>query len=276
MNATRQDYQSGIAAALDAARQSVEVHKLDGDVVVVASAPGASHQVLNLEKWRPEPARPRGTVRAVTADGFCASVGEKLRAEVLTVIYADPDTCKLVAVLNDDGWRDDRVDLDLRPTPEWTLWTGHQGLGSQEKFAAVIEEGADEIVTPSPVSMLELAQTFHASTSAKFKQAGRLQDGRTQFTYEEEIDAKAGDGGALAIPAEFTLGLRPFFGADRIEVKARLRYRLTRGDLQIGYFLHRSDDVRRGAFTEVVERVAEKLQQPLVEGSPAAPATAVS
>lgn len=272
MNVNRQDYQTDVAAALDAAQPSVEVIEIDGDLHVIATAPGASAQTIHLERYRSEPSRPRGTVRAVTAAGFVTAVETRGKTGVL---YADPDACKLVAVLNDGGWRDDRVDLDLRPTPEWALWTGHQGLTSQEKFAAVIEEGAEEIVTPSPVSMLELAQTFHASTSAKFKQAGRLVDGRTQFTYEEEVDAKAGEGGALAIPAEFTLGLRPFFGADRIEVKARLRYRLSRGDLQIGYFLHRADDVRRAAFEEVTASVGSALGLPLVAGSPASPVTPI-
>lgn len=273
MNGNRQDYQTDVAAALDAAEPSVRVEAIDAEVdaVVIASPVGATHAVVNLEKYRNVPWRPRGTVRAVSADGFIAAVGVRGGTGTL---YADPDACKLVAVLNDDGWRDDRVDLDLRATPEWTLWTTNQGLKAQSAFAVVIEEGAEEIVTPSSVTMLELAQTFHASTSAKFKQAGRLQDGRTQFTYEEEIDAKAGDGGALSIPAEFTLALRPFFGADRIEVKARLRYRLSRGELQIGYFLHRADDVRRAAFDDVTAKVSGALDLPLVAGSPASPVTA--
>lgn len=271
---SREEYTSDVAAALDAADELVQTAEVTPGLHVIATRSTAASKTIHTERFAQYPERSRGTVKAVTQDGFVRALG--LVVSDRAVVYANPDTCQLVAVVNDDragdaGWRDHRIELDLRPTPEWDLWTKHQGLGSQEKFANVIEEGQAEIVDPSPTVMLDLAQTFAATTAAKFRQAGRLQDGRQQFVYEEEIDAKAGESGSLAIPAEFLLGLRPFFGADRYEVLARLRYRLSRGELQIGYQLHRPEDVKRKAFDELVTAVESRTDLPLVHGIPAAP-----
>lgn len=271
---TREEYTSDVAAALDATEDLVQTAELTPGLHVIATRSTATSKTIHTERFEQRPERPRGTVKAVTQDGFVRAL--ELVVADRAVVYANPDTCQLVAVVNDDragdaGWRDHRIELDLRPTPEWDLWTKHQGLGSQEKFANVIEEGQAEIVDPSSTVMLDLAQTFAATTAAKFRQAGRLQDGRQQFVYEEEIEAKAGESGSLAIPAEFLLGLRPFFGADRYEVLARLRYRLSRGELQIGYQLHRPEDVKRKAFDELVAAVESRTDLPLVHGIPAAP-----
>ncbi|MEJ7846265.1 MAG: DUF2303 family protein [Acidimicrobiales bacterium] len=235
-------------------------------------------EVIDIEPWQATPTRHRGTVTALTGPGFAIAVQTHMEVEAYAAaVYADADACQLVAVLNDDsggivGWRDHRVLLDLRPTPEWTLWTNGQGLGKQARFAETIEQGEAEIVRPSATEMLDLAQTFHAATAAKFKAGNRLQDGRQQLVYEEDIQASAGGAGTAAIPSEFLVGLRPFHGAERYEVRARLRFLVRGGELSIGYFLHRADEVRRLAFADVVAKVAEDLSSlPLIEGRPAAP-----
>jgi len=265
-----------VAAALDAAEPAA--HILDGPDSLswlVARRTGHIVEIIDSERLCDGPRRPNGTVQAVTADGFVTAVERRHLDE--TTLYADPEGCGLVAVINDDhfdraGWRDHRVNLSLRPTPEWLLWSNGQGLHGQEKFAEIIEAGQDEIVDPTAAEMLDLAQTFHASTTAKFRQAGRLSDGRTQFVYEEDVHAAAGEAGNLSVPQQFTVAVRPFYGADRYKVVCRLRYRLRGGELTIGYQLHRPDDVRRDAFEKVVDVVAHRLDgTPLVHGTPASP-----
>lgn len=264
--------ESDIAAALDAARPlGVDLPLVDGRVVTLLTPNDVQRQIVDLERYGERPVRSRGNITTLTAAGFTEAVVLRASGIGSQVVYADHDKCALVAVLNDDlaaaaGWRDYRVLLELRSTPEWAHWTTHQGLGAQAKFAEAIEEGENEIVEPAALELLELAQTFHAHTAATFKQGGRLKDGRTQFVYEEDVDAKAGESGQLTIPSEFTVALRPFHGATPVKVKARLRWRLSRGELQIGYFLHRVDDIRRAAFAEVVDAVRDELSLPVVEG----------
>jgi uncharacterized protein YfdQ (DUF2303 family) len=217
------------------------------------------------------PLRSRGTVTVHSAPSFVAAVQDRAGDCGATVVYADEVVNKLVAVLNDDttgdpGWRDYRVELGLRRTSEWDHWRNNQGLKAQKEFALVIEDGLDEIRSPAAATMLELAQTFTASIGAKFKQQARLDNGARQLTYEEEIDAKAGNAGALVIPAEFTLEVRPFYGSGSHPIQARLRFEIKGGELSIGYFLVRPHEVEREAFAFMVDQVETGLELTAIRG----------
>lgn len=274
-----------IAAALDAARENVTV--LTGDTpaaLPVARRNDVAVEILDYEKFLPEPVRARGTVRVFTAEGFTAAYQHRTvdDARYGAVIYADPDQCRLVAVIDDDygahpGWREHRVQLDLKTTDEWTLWHNGQGYGTQEAFAEVVEAGEKEIVDPSATTMLDIAQTFHATVGAKVKRANRLSDGRTQFVYDEDIEASAGAAGELTIPGTFTIRVRPFLGSEPVEVECRLRYRVERGGaFKIGYQMDRPDEVKRESFArDVLDQVRVALPDAIViEGVPAGPTPA--
>lgn len=274
-----------VASALAAAEEHALVldHQADGHLIVVAHPTDRQIQKLDLEQYLPAPTRQRGTIRALTAEGFVDAFAHRARGadDSVAAVYADIDNVKLVAVLNDDeagatGWGDHRITYQPQHTPEWNHWVKRQGLHPQDKFAEALEGGELEIRNPSATVMLDLAQTFHASTTAKFKQAGRLKDGRTQLVYEEEIEAKAGEGeGIVDIPDSFTIEVRPFYGAEPVEVRCRLRYRLERGTLAIGYTIIRPDEIVRDSFVaDVVGHVREALAGfPVVEAIPADPIT---
>lgn len=261
-----------VGAALDAARPNIDTVDAVNGAVVVAHRDDVLIDTHDLERFAANPTRSRGNRAALTADGFTDLV--KRFGYEGTTVYANVDSCSLVAVLNDDyedpGWRDDRVTFTPTPTPEWKHWTEHQGLTEQGKFAEVIEAGETEIRTPSATIMLQIAETFHASTQAKFKQAGRLKDGRVQLVYEEDIDAAAGEG-LVAIPDVFVIEVRPFYGAEPVSVECRLRYRLDRGELKIGYFIHRPAEILRESFIgDVKAQVAEQVPYPVVDAHPPA------
>lgn len=148
----------------------------------------------------------------------------------------------------------------LRRTPEWQAWLDGQGLGPQVRFAERIEDGLPEIADPAAATMLEIAQTFHAATSATFQSGNRLTDGRTQFAYLEDVKASAGSKpGTVEIPETFTIVVRPFIGAEPYKVTARLRYRLKGGELTIGYTLVRPNEVELDAFRAVASVVQDGL-----------------
>lgn len=270
---------SGVAAALDAAEKHAQVIDANGDgtLLVVAHRNDRQIKEIDLERYEDRPLRHRGTVKALTADGFIATYKQLSTGFDVAVVYAHPDKTALVAVLNDDhheagpGWRDHRIELALQATPEWLHWTNHQGLHSQAYFAEAIEEGQDEIVgTPNATVMLEIAQKFEASVGGKFRQEGRLDDGSVKYSYEETVEAKVGDG-LIPVPKSFTVRLRPFWGAQPVDVQARVRSTCRGGELKIGYVLHRPDEVRRDAFaTDVVDHVRVELADAtVIEGVPA-------
>jgi len=215
------------------------------------------------DQYADAPRRARGTVSVHDGASFVTAITQRGEA----VVYADEEKLALVGVLNDDfadapGWRDHTVSLALRPTNEWAAWKAGSGqIGSQEVFARRIEDGLPEIVSPDGATMLELAQTFHASTETKFRSGIRLADGQTQFLHDEDIKASAGaKPGTITIPDTFTLGVAPFIGAVKYEVTARLRYSLKQGQLSIGYVLVRPEDVERDAFNAVLADVATAMK----------------
>lgn len=270
---TDTDQQGDVAAALAYAEDNHQPATVDlGDrIKLVRLRAGETWQKHDVgDRSRPE--RARGTIDVYDAESFATSVQQREAALADVVVYVNEDTCSLTAVLNDDfagspGWRDHRVDLALRATPEWRAWVGGEGLGGQERFAQRIEDGEPEIVqpdgkadTPSAADLLDIAQTFKADTEVKFKQGTRLQNGAVQLTYEENVTASAGGAGKqVTIPEVFYLGVRPFIGSPAFEVKARLRWRIKRGnaggELEIGYLLFRPEEVLRHAFLKVADEL---------------------
>lgn len=200
--------------------------------------------------------------------------------EDFTTVWVDPQERTIVAVLNDarngeSAWRDHRATLRLERTPEWKRWLDHDSGGSrnpqlldQEEFARHIERSELDIVDPEAAELLEIAQTFYATTAAEFRSGTRLQSGEVQFTWVEDTSATAGRNGQLPIPAKFRLLIAPFTGEEKCAVEALLRYRIRDGKLRIGYELVRPEDVERDAMDLVAERLRGNVRRVYL-GSPA-------
>lgn len=217
-----------------------------------------TNALLALE---PTPRRSHGTVLVDSANDVITAVEQRRLNGVPPVVYTQPRDLTITAVLNDDhddtpGWGDYVVTAQLRRTPEWAAWLNGQGLHTQDEFAEFIEDHLEDIETPPAAEMLELAQTFQAHTTARFSRASRLSSGVVALNYVEDQTVAAGDDGAITIPSEFTLVIRPFDGCDRYRVTARLRYRVGQGTLQIGWKLHRPEDIEATVMDEQVAAVA--------------------
>lgn len=278
-------------AVIDTATRAAEPTVLDRterfhSVVVPA---GGTLEVIDLEKqldrYRERPRRKQGTFRVHDAESFVSYLGKHGLPE--SEVWADVTTSNLIAVVNahateailDEpgadavdadqgaGWADHRVEYAVRPTQAWTTWLSSDGkLLDQNSFAELIEDRAVDIVAPAAADMLELAQTFQATIGVSFESSKLLSSGQRQLEYKETVDSRAGHRGRLEIPKEFTLGLVPFEGADPYKVTARFRYRITDGQLRIGYRLERPQDVMREAFLGVVDKVSEAVSQPVYRG----------
>lgn len=178
-------------------------------------------------------------------------------------IYADPDARTITAVFNDqrsgNGWRDHRASFTAELTPEYTLWSrNNKRKMPQAEFAEFIEDNIADLQGAEGTNLLAVATTIQASTGIAFSSARRLQDGQTQLTYNETIDAKAGTDGALKIPQMFELGLRLFKNGPGFKIKARLKYRLGGGAVNFWYELDRPERALEAAFDEYVQAVREK------------------
>lgn len=237
-----------------------------GEAWLVNVPPGYSQKDITdlVEKAAPVPFRKRGNVSlgdVVSLLAYCADQKEQDRA----YIYADPEARSITAVFNDQrdaglpGWRDHRAVFKAEFTPEFQLWMSHNKQHkSQTDFAEFIEDNLADLQGDDAALLLNVASTIQASSGINFASARRLQDGQTQLTYNEVIDAKAGADGALKIPQTFTLGMRIFKNGGGYKLTARLKYRLGSGSVKFWYELERPERAVEDAFTGYTEEVREK------------------
>jgi uncharacterized protein YfdQ (DUF2303 family) len=264
---------SEAAAIIEAAQAGTAPHKLDDGVFF------ADGRLVDLDRYGPAPRRAAGIYKPATLDAFIGYVKDTKGSHGLSV-WVNPDYTapKVVALLNDhDGvekpaWRDYIVQTDLTLTEEWLHWVGKDGLlMPQAAFAEHVEDGVAEILEPDAAVMLEIAQSIQLAASATIRSAQRLTDGRVKFTYDEEIDGKAGDSGQYEIPTEFKLLIPPFLGEEGREVSARFRYRHGRGgEIQIGYKLNRPNQILLDALEEVVKTLDGEFKDKVYMGAPPA------
>ena len=153
-------------------------------------------------------------------------------------------------------------------TPAWKAWAKLDGrMLAQSDFAEHLEDRSIDIVDPTAAEMLDIAQSFEATTKVDFESAERIGDGQRKLLYKETVTAKAGQSGEIVIPEKFAVGLQPFEGGEAYRVVARLRYRIVGSNLQIGYKFERPEDVLREAFTDRMVAVAEATGQTVLRGA---------
>ncbi len=235
-----------------------------GDATFVTLPPNYSHADITqaVEKAAPTPARKRGTVLLHDVASLIAYAQDQQQTAA-GYVYADIDARTICAVFNDQkgapGWRDHRAQFQAEFTTEFKLWMqkNKQPMG-QGEFAEFIEDNIADLQGTEGANLLTVATTIQASTGIAFSSARRLQDGQTQLTYNETIDAKAGADGALKIPQVFELGLRIFKNGAGYKLKARLKYRLASGSVKLWYELDRPERAVEDAFGEYVATVREQ------------------
>lgn len=267
---------SDAQAIIDNALRSAQPHPVDetGKIQAFVVPVDSNVVLIDTEQYEDGPWRKKGRYAVHDADSFVGYFNK--HAAIEAEVWADMVNSRIVGVCNAHsagdaaGWEDHRVTYAVQQTLAWQAWVALDGkLLDQSRFAEHIEDRTVDIVDPSAAHMLELAQTFQATIGVSFESSKQLSSGERQLSYRENVDAKAGKAGQLDIPQAFKLALRPFEGADLFGVTARLRYRITGGQLAIGFRLERPEDVLREAFSSVVEQVEEGVSVPVLRGVPA-------
>lgn len=255
--------EKAIKQVFDAARASVGVHKFD-DEHAIAIVP-QEFTVKDLSSLLPPPARPRESITLLTPEAlvrYVATFGD----DMATCIFADETSGRYEAVLDYHqpkadycGYCDHRAVYACPASEEWKIWTSWSGKNqSQSDFARHIENNLPDIIAPLPADMLRVALTLQVKKDVNFESDLRLDNGQAQLRYEETIrgTTRAGD---LTIPDQFTINIPVFEGTPRVQIGARLRYRLAEHKLTMWYELIRPEVVKRAAIEAVTAAIAEKL-----------------
>lgn len=280
---------SGIEAIIRVAREGVAPRSaLAGSAYLVPCGDGTTRLIDRdgpAERFQGglSPYRSAGTVTLTETDSLIAYVmanhHDPEGVEELTRLYASRKDCKIVAVIDDDGdlpaWRVWRAELQLQHTTAWNAWKKASGtFVKQEPFAELLEDRADDVVSPPAAQLIEIATTIKATASAKIESGIRLSSGEVRLSYLETVEATAGRAGQFTIPETFELALRVFEGGDHYKVRARLRWRRSDGGIVLGFVLNNPEDIERAAFDREIARIREGLKEtnvPILFGTPAQP-----
>lgn len=242
---------------------------------LVAMPEGYRVEHLDWSDKMTGPRRSKGDNAVHDVASFLAAVAQRSVPGTDPVLYADEERNQLVGVLDDDhadapGWRQYRVHLDLRRTPEWSGWrTASDTEFSQNAFAEFVEEHAPDFIEPDAATMLELAQSIEGKTSVNWKVGSRLKDGSRQVLWDETIETKAGSSGQLAVPDRFVIGVKPFYGAPDLKVEVLLRIRIREKRLLLIPKIVRLAEYERAVFNAMVTEIAAAPEAPSIIRGPA-------
>jgi uncharacterized protein YfdQ (DUF2303 family) len=163
-------------------------------------------------------------------------------------------------------WGSHSITLTLQQSDECKIWNASNGKQfGQMEFAEFLEQNSMDIMSPDPAHVVEVARDLAATTEVEFGSGSRTQDGQVRFKYQETVKASV-QGGALAVPDRFTIGIPVFIGGDVSEIGVLLRFRVRDGHLVLWYTLVRPDKAKRNAFIAERERIASALSATIING----------
>jgi uncharacterized protein YfdQ (DUF2303 family) len=255
---------------------------IPGQTAGIVLNDGQHLEQIDLKDFEEFPRYKRGTVKLTDADSFVQYVNRHA-SPAATTLWSNVDSGTITAILNDHeedreadkggaglaGRGDHRATLTVKDSPDWEHWVKLDNkLVGQTQFAEHIEDGTASIKKPDAASMLELAQSFQANTKVDFKSGQRLDSGEVKLQYEETTSATAGRTGAISIPTMLELELQVFEGGAAYKLSARFMYRITNGQLALGYRLIRPDVARREAFDDIAAIVSTGTGLHSMAGTP--------
>lgn len=208
------------------------------------------------------PARKAGKARALDITSFASYFNRFKNADSL--IFADPGKLTFTGILDyhEAGTGEARycrhlVELELQTTEAWKAWRdGNRKPKAQGEFAGFIEDNLADIFDPPAAVMLDVSRELTARSEVNFSQAIRLQDGQTKFTYTETLQSGV-TRGDIEVPESFYIRLAIFLGQPPVEIRCRLRYRLSNGGLTMWYDMYRVGELVLKEFEVAKANVAE-------------------
>lgn len=229
-----------------------------------------NQKVAGLEHLLPAPLRKRGKVELQDERSLQDYVAAHKQAG--TVVFADADARRLVAVINHHepgapDWGDFRAELQLDRTPEWKAWLAVDRKPlPQGEFVELIEDQMATVLAPDGAELLEVCQSLKGLRKVEFENGVSLRDGTVQLTYRETTESTASRRGQVEVPERLVLKLALFRNGPPVEVKARLRWRLADAKVLFVVVLDKPVEAEDQAMTDVCNRLGAALAVPVLAG----------
>lgn len=190
-------------------------------------------------------------------------------------LFADDQALTVRAILDyhrsgekPPRWGQHQATLYIQPSDEWSTWINANGKRTEQiAFAEFIEDNTPDIFQPDAATMLEVARSLHAKSGVEFSSGVRLSNGQVKLSYNENIKGTFGTGD-VEVPETFIIRIPVFLGTPKIDITARLRYRLNSGKLVFWYDLLRPNSAARDGFKKVIGQIEEATKTDVLVGSP--------
>lgn len=260
--------QNGIQALINlvlayAEHKHFDIESADTNIPAVLVPEGFS--LKTFEDHRASPLRVKSVIETDTVAAWLSYWNRF--SDVNSTALFDLPAAKLAGYIDyheavgEARWLEHQVIYQCPMTPEWKRWKDHSGKPmDQIAFARFIEDAIPDITDPTGADMLEIAKSLTVHNKVNFRQAIRLDNGETQFTYEENIEGQAGPKGQLKIPQTITLGIRLFDGGPGYSVEARFRYSIKDAKLAMWYDLVRPERVHEAAVMDIYQAIQDGMK----------------
>jgi uncharacterized protein YfdQ (DUF2303 family) len=244
-----------------------------GEYHIVNHPTGVKIFDLTGDQYRDKPRRKIGIVDVRDVPSFLAYYSKHASPDA--EVFADRRRGTITAILDAHTgyggipqWQGHRLVLQLQHTDVFKAWAAVDGqLMAQSTFAEFIEDRRADIVEPTAADVLELAQTFQATTKVDFKSSTILKSGQRQLSYVESIEATGGQRGEMAVPDHLQLAVPVYEGATVADpIIARLRFRIIDSRLKLAVVLDQLANVVEAAFEGVVADIDAGVPVPVLRG----------
>lgn len=146
--------------------------------------------------------------------------------------------------------------LNCRLTSDFEKIRANSGKQlKQEEFALFLEDILPCISQPDAATLLEIVSTLQSTSKVDFKSGIRTDNGQVSLTYNETIEAKAGQSGSITIPQSIVFGVQIHRGGNAYALPARFRYRITGASLMLWYDLDQIDTAIETSMNDVVDHI---------------------
>lgn len=199
-----------------------------------------------------------------------------------SAVWANPAKRELVSVLDyhPEGadskprWGRHRGVYACPLSEAWKAWGGGTPITlGQDDFAALLDSRDRELASgklpgggaaPDPSALVTLANSLEVFSTSTAKRERDPNTGRLKLSFSEE----KGPSGTLAIPSAFLIHIPVFQDGNPDLLEVRLRLAVADGEAKFTVQIHAADDVLRGAFAWLCQRVSDDTELPTFVGTP--------
>jgi uncharacterized protein YfdQ (DUF2303 family) len=233
-----------VLAAADPAQHLMNLHGVPSQLAIL----WRQASIDSLERFQERPNRIQAEVRLTSVASFCEFVNRFGNAA--TSIYLDvygserpdhgrdrgnlPVPPRFVGVIDHPdkdkpAWGGFSAVYEPRLSMEWKAWRDLHGAGAvdQVRLVEFLEDHANDILEPTPASVLTAASQFEAVETHRYTSHRNLDNGNVQITYNKGTDTAT-----VTFPHRLTLSIPVVEGGDPRRIDCRLRYRTAEGAIR--------------------------------------------